>query len=90
MNKIFNSGLQISVEAVPDVRFLGNEAFLFRVMNGSYLPYFGSIAIDNDLPAKDFRLHCDTVSQTKKYKFRIDVSIYFNPKKYACHFYSHF
>lgn len=63
------------VETVPNIRFLGNEAFLFRVVNGNHLPYFGCITIDNKILASDLHLHRDVDSQAQVYTFRIDVSI---------------
>lgn len=65
------------VENVPNIRFLGNEAFLFRVVNNKPLPYFGCITIDNKLLAKDLHLNRDVDSETQEYTFRIDVSANF-------------
>lgn len=63
------------VETVPSFRFLGNEAFLFQVKNGNFLPYFGSITVDNKLLATDLLLHGTVDPFNLCYTFKIDVSI---------------
>ncbi|XP_050717573.1 uncharacterized protein LOC126999233 isoform X2 [Eriocheir sinensis] len=72
-NNVLSSVMEIHVETVPSIRFLGNEAFLFRVVNNKFLPYFGCITIDNKVLASDLHLHRDIDSETQEYTFRIDV-----------------
>lgn len=72
---LFYCGLQTHTDTVPNIRFLGNEAFLFRVVNGNHLPYFGCITIDNKILASDLRLSRDVDPVTQEYTFLIDVSI---------------
>ena len=64
------------VDEVPSLRFLGNEAFLFQVTNGNFLPYFGSISLDNKILASDLHLHYIMDPYNLFYTFRIDVSIH--------------
>ncbi|XP_050708177.1 uncharacterized protein LOC126993265 isoform X2 [Eriocheir sinensis] len=72
-NSVHSSVMEIHVETVPSIRFLGNEAFLFRVVNNKSLPYFGCITIDNKVSASDLHLHRDIDSETQEYTFRIGV-----------------
>ncbi|XP_063848349.1 uncharacterized protein LOC135093243 isoform X2 [Scylla paramamosain] len=65
--------IEIYVETVPSFRFLGNEAFLFQVINGSFLPYFGCITVDNKLLATDLHLLGTVDPFNLCYTFRIDV-----------------